>query len=108
MLDMWRESLEQGDIAKYLSLYSADSHHFGMRREAWLSSTRENFDNKRFESVILEDIMLVAHPEEPDLYLSRFTQVLASIEGLPKITTKRLYWQRFDADQWKILIDDAG
>ena len=108
MLDMWRESMERGDIAKYLSLYSADSHHFGMGREEWLSSTRESFDNKRFESIKLEDVMLVAHPEEPDLYLSRFTQVLASVEGLRKITTKRLYWHRSNAKQWKILIEDAG
>ena len=108
MLDIWRESLEQGDLVKFLSLYSDNSRHSGMEHQEWLTSMRENFHNQGFESVRLEDVMLVAHPEEPDLYLSRFTQVLASVEGLPKITTKRLYWHRSNVKQWKILIEDAG
>ena len=108
MLDMWRYSLEQGDIAQYLSLYSDDFRYLGMDRGDWLSSTRENFDNQRFASVKLEDVMLVADPEEPDLYLSRFTQVLATVGGHPKETTKRLYWRRSESKDWKIVTEDTG
>jgi outer membrane lipoprotein-sorting protein len=51
--------------------------------------------------------MLLADPEEPNLYLSRFTQVLQTNSG-PVTTTKRLYWRRQDGSRWKIVSEDSG
>jgi len=51
--------------------------------------------------------MLLADPEEPNLYLSRFTQVLLMDAG-PVTTTKRLYWRHDEGDRWEIVSEDSG
>ena len=55
----------------------------------------------------LGDVMLIADPEVPGLYLSRFTQTLATADG-KVTTTRRLYWRRESAADWKIIAEDAG
>ena len=52
-------------------------------------------------------MLLLVDPEEPDLYLSRFTQALTTSNGEVR-TTKRLYWKREQPDVWKIISEDAG
>ncbi len=106
-LDSWRVSLEQGDILKYLSLYADDFRYRDMDRTAWLSWRMNVFEARQLDAVELRNVMLVADPEVPDLYLSRFTQVLATSDG-PVTITKRLYWRRSAENQWKIISEDAG
>ena len=106
-LDMWRESLEKGDIAAHLSLYADDFVYRDMDRETWSSYRLGVFEARQLEDVILDDVMLVADPEVQDLYLSRFSQILVTIHG-QVVTTKRLYWRRDSGSQWKIVSEDAG
>jgi len=106
-LEMWRASLEQGDLLTYLSLYDPDFRYRDMNRDAWSSYRRDVFEARLLSGVTLDDVMLVADPETPELYLSRFTQVLATESG-PVTTTKRLYWHRTDDSQWRIISEDAG
>ena len=106
-LDMWRDSLARGDVLTYLSLYADDFRHRDMDRGQWSSYRLNVFEARQLEGVKLDDVMLVADPEVADLYLSRFTQVLATSEG-PVTTTKRLYWRRADDNQWQIVAEDSG
>jgi len=106
-LDMWRESLEKGDLISYLSLYADDFDYRGMDRDAWSSYKLGVFEARPLERVALDDVMLVADPEVDGLFLSRFTQVFTTSNG-PVRTTKRLYWRRGDDNQWRIVSEDAG
>jgi hypothetical protein len=106
-LDIWRDSLEEGDILTHLSLYADDFRYRDMNRDAWSSYRLNVFENRDLAAVTLDDVMLVADPEVADLYLSRFTQVLETSDG-PVTTTRRLYWRRSSGNQWKIVSEDAG
>jgi len=107
-LDMWRQSQEQGDLESYLSLYADDFIYRGMDRDAWSSYRFGVFETRPLQSVKLDNVMLLADPEEPDLYISRFTQVLETDSG-PVSTMKRLYWRRDDdSHQWRIVSEDSG
>jgi hypothetical protein len=106
-LDTWRESLEAGDAVTHLSLYADDFRYRDMDRDAWSSYRLNVLESRRLGSVTLNDVMLVADPEVPDLYLSRFTQILATSDG-PVSTTKRLYWRRSAGTHWQIVSEDSG
>lgn len=106
-LEMWRQSLEDSDLLTYLSLYSDEFQHRGMDKEAWASYRLGVFDARDLESVDLENVLLIADPEEPGLYLSRFTQEFDTGNGTVTIT-KRLYWQRRENSFWKIVAEDSG
>lgn len=106
-LDLWRDSLARGDVLDYLSLYADDFRYRDMERSEWSSYRVNVFEARILKSVELENVMLVADPEIPDLYLSRFTQVLATDDG-PVRTTKRLYWRRTESNRWEIISEDSG
>lgn len=106
-LDSWRESLASGNLFTYLSLYAPDFRYRNMDRDSWASFRYNVFNARQLGGVTLADVMLVADPEVPELYLSRFTQVLQTDDG-PVTTTKRLYWRRSEGNEWKIVSEDAG
>lgn len=106
-LDMWRQSLEDEDIFTYLSLYADEFRYGDMDRKSWAAYRMRVFQARALDAVALEDVMLLADPEEPDLYLSRFTEVLATADG-DVTTTKRLYWRRDEVNRWRIVSEDAG
>lgn len=105
-LDQWRESFAAGDIYTYLSLYADDFRFEGLNRDEWAAFSYKVFENRILNDVTLNDVMLVADPEVPGLYLSRFTQVLMTADGAVT-SNKRLYWQRSDENRWKIISEDA-
>jgi len=107
VLDRWRTSLEQGDLQGYLDLYHDDFTHRGMDKAAWSSYRLRVFAARELSSLRLDDVMLLADPEERELYLSRFTQIAAGSAGEVTIT-KRLYWKRDDINRWRIVSEDAG
>jgi hypothetical protein len=106
-LDMWRRSQEQGDVVTYLSLYADEFVYRGMDKDEWTSYRFAVFEARPLAGFSLNNVMLIADPEVPDLYLSRFTQVMQTDSG-PVSTTKRLYWRRGDGSQWRIVSEDAG
>jgi murein L,D-transpeptidase YafK len=107
VLDTWKNSLASGDLNTYLSLYADEFQYRQMDKDEWSSYRLAVFESRRLEDVTISDVMLLADPEEPDLYLSRFTQVLLT-DGGPVTTTKRIYWRRKDADRWEIVSEDSG
>ena len=106
-LDQWRTSLEEGDILGHLALYDDDFRYRDMDRAAWSTYRLNVFESRPLEKVELTDVMLVADPEVPGLYLSRFRQTLAMEDGAVT-TTRRLYWRRSDDHEWTIVSEDSG
>ena len=106
-LESWRRSQETGDLLEYLSHYADEFHYRDMDLPDWSSYRMAVFENRPLLSVTLNDVMLVADPEEPGLFLSRFRQVLET-EADEARTRKRLYWRRNAAGDWKIIAEDSG
>ena len=106
VLDAWRQSQEQGDVLAYLSMYSQDFRFGDLDKNEWAEYRFAVFEERELNAIELEDVLLMADPEEPGLFLSRFTQVLTTA-GNEVRTTKRLYWKRDEAN-WTIISEDAG
>ena len=106
-LDTWRSSLASGDLQTYLSLYAVDFRSGGLDRDEWTSNQARLFESRLIDGVMIDDVMLLADPEEPGLYLSRFTQFLLTGSG-PETSTRRLYWRRTDERRWEIVSEDTG
>ena len=107
MLDIWENSLARGDLKTYLSLYSDDFQYQDMDKDEWSSYRLGVFEARPLEGVTIDDVMLLADPEEPNLFLSRFTQILLTDAG-PVTTTKRLYWRRGEDSLWEIVSEDSS
>jgi len=106
-VESWRTSQESGDLLAYLDFYADDFRYRDMDRARWAAFRLGVFEARPLEKLTLDDIMLVADPEVPDLYLSRFTQVLTTESG-PVTSTKRLYWRLGETGDWKIVAEGAG
>ena len=107
VLDIWKNSLARGDLKTYLSLYSDEFRYQDMDKADWSSYRLGVFGARELKGVTIDDVMLLADPEEPNLYLSRFTQVLLTDTGAVT-TTKRLYWRRQEGSRWEIVSEDSG
>ena len=107
VLDTWKNSLGAGDLQTYLALYAEDFRYRHMDKSEWSAYRLGVFEARPLAGVTLDDVMLLADPEEPNLHLSRFTQVLLTDTG-PVTTTKRLYWRRKDGNRWEIVSEDSG
>jgi len=105
-LEQWRESQEEGDLFTYLSLYDDAFRSRGMDKEQWSAYRLGVFDARPLSAVNLDDVMLLADPEEQALFVSRFSQTMTTEQG-PVTTRKRLYWKRND-DKWRIFAEDSG
>ncbi len=106
-LETWRASLAGDDILTYLSMYADEFRYRDMDRDDWVSYRLNVFESRALEDVELRDVFLVADPEVPGLYLSRFTQVLHADNG-PVTTTRRLYWRQSQDRGWQIVTEDSG
>ena len=106
VLDIWKDSLARGDLDTYLSLYADDFIYGDMNKDKWSSYRTGMFESRPLNGVTIDNVMLLADPEEPNLYLSRFTQVLYTHTG-PEKTTKRLYWRRSQDQRWEIVSEDS-
>ena len=107
VLDLWKNSLASGDLKTYLSLYADDFHYREMDKDEWMSYRLGVFETRQLDGVTIDNVMLLADPEEPNLFLSRFTQVLLTDAG-PVTTTKRLYWRHHEGSRWEIVSEDSG
>lgn len=106
-LEDWAASIRSGDLHAYLSAYAGDFEYRGMSREEWARYRLETLGAVRIDDVRIEDLLLLADPEDDGLYLSRFRQSI--VEGDRTITTqKRLYWRRNSAGDLEIVAEDNG
>jgi hypothetical protein len=77
-----------------------------MDKEHWSAYRLGVFGARKLDAVELHDVMLLADPEEQELFVSRFNQTLKTENG-PVTTRKRLYWRR-NGNEWRIVSEDAG
>ena len=103
----WAEKYGDADLHGYLSMYSNDFSYRGMKLNEWASFRVQMLKARGKATVEVGELLLLADPEEPGLYLSRFREVITS--GDDQLSTlKRLYWQRSGDGVWKIVAEDNG
>ena len=106
-LDAWASALGRGDFAAYESLYAPDFSYRGLDRDAWAALRRDGMAGDEAGAHDVDDVLLLADPENAGLYLARF-RLLQSRAGRDVETTKRLYWRRDDEGLLKIVAEDIG
>ena len=106
-LASWTKSLEDADLHAYLSLYAEDFSYRGLGIADWAALRLRTMAEQGRVSIDIEDVVLLADPEHNGLYLSRFRQLTSDARGTRE-TTKRLYWRRDDAGDWRIVAEDNG
>lgn len=105
-LQDWARSREQGDMHRYVAAYADDFEYRGMSRDDWIRYRIDTMASTAIDEVVLDNVLLLADPEEDGLYLSRFRQAIRD-DDRTIVTIKRLYWRR-TADGLKIVAEDDG
>ncbi len=103
----WVESRQQGDLHAFLSLYDEDFRHWGMNRSEWIAFQTEALQSRAIQSIVVDDLLLLADTIEVETYLSRF-RMSTSESGNTVVVTKRLYWRRGPHGMLKLIAEDSG
>lgn len=106
-LDRWVKSIESGDLHLHLSLYDDEFSYRGMNRDEWAAFRMQSVTRAAPQAIVLQDVLLMADPEDEGLYLSRFRQAVA-YDGRTVATLKRLYWKRSADGILRIVAEDNG
>jgi murein L,D-transpeptidase YafK len=107
VLQSWAGSIRAGDLHRYLSLYADDFDYRGMSRAEWVHFRTISIGAQPIKELRLDDVLIIADPEEPGLYLARFRQSFVEQDRVI-VTTKRLYWRRQDGGALQIVAEDNG
>ena len=106
-LDRWAQSYRDGDWHRYLSLYAADFEYRGLDRDGWSAYRLQTIATRSISGFAVDEVLLLAHPEDDGLFLSRFRQTIIDDERRVS-TIKRLYWRRSDDGELQIVAEDNG
>ncbi len=106
-LESWAASHRDGDLHRYLSLYAEDFVYRGMTRKDWSAFRLQSFSNAPVSQLELQDVLMLADPEEAGLYLTRFKQRIVTNDRTVT-TTKRLYWRANTKGELRIVAEDNG
>jgi ketosteroid isomerase-like protein len=106
-LDAWADAQRSGDLYAYFSLYAAGFEYRGMDRNAWMRYRLAALQRAPIHALALDDVQLIADPEDEALLLSRFRLTLDG-DDYKVATVKRLYWRRGDDGVLKIVAEDNG
>lgn len=106
-VDAWAESIRSGDLHHYLALYADEFTYRGMTHTQWAEYRLVTLGAGKVEDLRLDDVLLLADPEDRGLFMSRFRQVRVE-SGRTVATTKRLYWRRDPDGVLKIVAEDNG
>lgn len=106
-LHAWTDSYRSGDLHGYLSLYADDFEYRGMDKDEWAAYRLHSVGKTSIAAFELQDVLLLADPEDSDLYLSRFRQTIVD-DARTIVTTKRLYWRRSAGGKLQIVAEDSG
>jgi len=106
-LDEWVSSYRFGDLHRYLALYDESFRYRGMNKDEWSAYRLQTIGTAKVRDFYLNDVFLLADPEEEGLYLSRFRQTIID-EANTIVTTKRLYWRRSANGGLRIVAEDNG
>lgn len=103
----WADSRAAGDLHGWLAHYADDFSYRGLSREQWSSLKAAHFAAAAEERLQVEELLLLADPEEPGLYLSRFRLKVVDASG-QRALIKRLYWRRDDEGRLAVVAEDNG
>lgn len=103
----WAAAIAASDVYHYLSLYSNEFSYRGLELNEWASLRLQTLADRGAADVSIDELILLADPEEDGLYLARFRQTVESAAG-STVTTKRLYWKRNEDGALKIVAEDNG
>ena len=103
----WAQSFRDGDWHRYQSLYAEEFSYRGLDREGWLAYRVQSGATRPIRDLSVDDVMMLADPEDSGLFLSRFRQTILAESGTI-VTIKRLYWQRNDSGDFRIVAEDNG
>lgn len=106
-LERWARSYAAGDLHTYLSLYAEDFGYRGMSRDDWVAFRTQSVTQAPPRDVVLNDVLLLADPEDDGLYLARFRQAIV-YEQRTVATVKRLYFRRSADGELRIVAEDNG
>jgi murein L,D-transpeptidase YafK len=107
VVDEWASSYLSGDLYSYLKLYGDDFQHRGMNKDEWSAYRLQTIGAAKVRDFYLDDMLLLADPEEDGLYLSRFRQTIA--DGTHTVVNiKRLYWRESADGKLRIVAEDNG
>lgn len=104
---VWADALASSDAYAYLSMYARDFRYRGLSLDEWASLRVQSLQQRGTAEVAIDDLLLLADPEEEGLYLARFRQSISS-KRRDMTTTKRLYWRRDQNGELKIVAEDNG
>lgn len=103
----WVAALAANDVHRYLSMYADEFIYRGMNFNEWVSFRAQTLERQGKIDIAVDDVLLLAEPEEEGTYLSRFRQSTTD-DGNTSVTTKRLYWKRNAEGTLKIVAEDNG
>lgn len=106
-INSWAEHYGNADLHAYLSMYADDFSYRGMSLGEWASFRSQTFAQRGVVDVSVNELLLLADPEEEGLFIARFQETLLGPE-LRSNTTKRLYWHRNEDGEWRIVAEDNG
>ncbi len=73
----------------------------------WESFRLQSFEQRGAFEITLDELLLLADPEEEGLVLSRFFETISGSTEESR-TIKRLYWRRNGDGEWRIVAEDNG
>lgn len=106
-LQEWAESYRSGNLHRHLAMYANDFTYRGLSRDEWSAFRLQTIGSRPVQDVILDEALLLADPEERDLFLSRFRQTIVDNDR-EIVTIKRLYWRRSQSGDFRIVAEDNG
>ncbi len=106
-VNAWAQYYGDADLHAYLALYADNFSYRGMKLNEWASFRLQTLEQRGAVKIVIEDLLLLADPEEEGLFLARFLETMSG-PGPGGHTIKRLYWRRNNAGEWRIVAEDNG
>jgi len=103
----WAVSKAEGDLFSFLSLYDEDFERWEMNKTEWSALILQSFSQRMVREVSVSELLLLAYPDEEDLYLSRFRQTVKDAER-EIVSMTRLYWRRDASGALRVIAEDEG
>lgn len=107
VISAWARSKTEGEMYTYLSLYDEGFERWGMDKAEWSSLNLQSASRSQHEEITVSDLLLLAYPEEDNLYLSRFQQHISDGDS-ERVVMTRLFWRRDGHGALKIIAEDNG
>lgn len=106
-IGLWQSSLAAGDLHRLLSIYADEFSFRGMDRIEWATYRMLSIAGRKVDHIDIDDLLLLADPEDTGLFLSRFRLQIVDANGAVA-TTKRLYWRQAEDGSLRIVAEDNG